>query len=121
MASLLVVDDDADVLEATCAVLKAAGHSVSGVPDALAALEIIESKAPIDLLMTDVVMPGLHGFGLARMALIRRPDLKILYVSGHSELKEADDAAQLGRMLCKPVKPDGLRREVDEALSGGTG
>ena len=81
MAALLLVDDDADVLDALASALASMGHTVARASGGLAALEIIDRQEPVDLLLTDVVMPGLHGFNLARMAILRRPDIRILYMS----------------------------------------
>lgn len=124
MASLLVVDDDADVLELICMALAAGGHTVKGVSGGLAALEILEDgSSHIDLLVTDVVMPGLHGFNLARMARLRHPDLKVLYMSGAADLaaSKRDEGPKFGKMLQKPIRPGDLCREVAEALAGRGG
>ena len=116
MASLLVVDDDADVLEPICAVLRGAGHNVEQASSVLAALEILE-RSRIDLLLTDVVMRGLNGFNLARMAVLRQAALKVLYYSGYSEFTiGADDGVKFGKLLHKPLLPDDLRHEVARAL-----
>jgi CheY-like chemotaxis protein len=116
MACLLVVDDDADVLEPVCAVLRGAGHKVEQASSGLAALEVLE-RARIDLLLTDVVMRGLNGFNLARMAVLRQAGLKVLYYSGYSEFTiGADNGVKFGKLLHKPLLPDDLRREVARAL-----
>ena len=77
MATVLIVDDDPDVLDAVCAVLRGAGHSVAAASGALAALGILD-RVGIDLLLTDVVMRGMSGFNLARRAVQRWPALKVL-------------------------------------------
>lgn len=118
MAALLLVDDDEDVLEALYNALKSMGHAVARAASGLAALEIIDRKEPLDLLLTDVVMPGLHGFNLARMAVLRRPDIRILYMSGYTEVEEItkDTGPRYGKLLEKPLRPDQLKVEIDEAL-----
>ena len=117
MASLLVVDDDADVLDVLCTVLRSAGYDVERASSGLAALTIIE-RQPIDLLLTDVVMRGLNGFNLARMAVLRRPAIRVLYCSGFSEFTIGEDEGQkFGKLLYKPLHPDELRREVAQALA----
>ena len=66
MASVLVVDDDADVLQAFGVVLSGGGHAVVSAASGLDALKVLDDRATqIDLLLTDVVMPGLHGFNLS--------------------------------------------------------
>jgi DNA-binding NtrC family response regulator len=118
LAALLLVDDDEDVLEALYNALKSMGHAVARAASGLAALEIIDRKEPLDLLLTDVVMPGLHGFNLARMAVLRRPDIRILYMSGYTEVEEItkDTGPRYGKLLEKPLRPDQLKVEIDEAL-----
>jgi CheY-like chemotaxis protein len=117
MASLLVVDDDPAVLEALYAVLVGMGHSVERASGGLPALDILEDK-PIDLLLPDVMMPGLHGFNLARMAVLRHPEIKVLYFTGYTEYTtERDEGQKFGKLLHKPLTPDELRREVEAALA----
>lgn len=120
MAALLVVDDDADVLDMLCAALTAMGHTVERACSGLAALDILDQGGRFDLLLTDIVMPGLHGFNLARMARLRHPALKVLYMSGHAETDQVlrDIAPKFGKLLHKPVRPDDLRSEVEQALAG---
>jgi DNA-binding NtrC family response regulator len=119
VSSLLVVDDDADVLKALCAVLAGAGHNVQHASSGLAALEILDRDKALDLLLTDIVMPGLHGFNLARMGRLRCPHLKVLYMSGFIDLETVvqDEGPRLGKLLSKPIRPQELKREVEEALA----
>jgi CheY-like chemotaxis protein len=119
MALVLVVDDDADVLEALCTSLEAMGHRVERAGSGLRALTVLDQAQNIDLLLTDVVMPGLHGFNLARMAVLRRPDLRVLYFTGNADMEvvQRDEGPKYGKMLHKPLGPDDLRREIEEALS----
>ena len=119
MASLLVVDDDADVLDALCAALASTGHTVERASSGLAALEVLDRTPGIELLLTDVVMRGLHGFNLARMAVMRRHDLRVLYFTGNAEMElvRQDTGPKYGKILHKPLRPDELRREVEAALS----
>ena len=118
MASLLVVDDDTEVLGAMCAILTAAGHDVLPAEGGLRALDILDAdKHALDLILTDIVMPGLHGFNLSRMARLRRPAIRVLYISGCTETTINDMGPKLGKMLQKPIRPDDLRRAVTEALA----
>lgn len=81
--TILLVDDDLDQLEKRRSRLESAGFSVIAVSHSGRALDVLDSDRPIDLLMTDVHMPGMpHGFSLARMAKARRPGLPIVYVDG---------------------------------------
>ena len=119
MARILVVDDDADVLDVLAAAIKSGGHSVVTAISGIKALNILDGDTPFDLMLTDVIMPGLNGFNLARMANLRRPGLKIMYLTGFHEEAAAmrDPGARLGKLLNKPIMPIQLRKEVDEALA----
>jgi len=119
LAALLLVDDEEDVLEALADALARIGHSVARASSGLAALAIVDRKEPLDLLLTDVVMPGLHGFNLARMVLLRRPDIRILYMSGYAEVDMVtkDTGPRYGKLLDKSLLPDQLKLEIEQALA----
>jgi CheY-like chemotaxis protein len=87
-----------------------------------AALEIVrQGEQPIDLLLTDVIMPGMSGRELADAACALRPGLKVLYCSGYSE----DAIVHQGRLdpgvqlLAKPFRRGELARRVREVLDAG--
>jgi signal transduction histidine kinase/DNA-binding response OmpR family regulator len=81
---ILVVEDSEDVRDYSVTILRELGYDVIGVPDAFSALTILREDRHIDLLFTDVVMPGKTGRMLADEALILRPDLKVLFTTGYS-------------------------------------
>jgi CheY-like chemotaxis protein len=118
MCNLILVDDDQGVLDLLKVFLRAGGHSVITANSGVPALDILDSDQPLDLMLTDVTMPGLNGFNLARMARIRRPGLKILYLSGGDENAQIarDQGDRLGKMLTKPIQSQELAREVEAAL-----
>jgi CheY-like chemotaxis protein len=118
MATVLVVDDDVDVLETLVAIVKSGGHRTVKAGSGTAALDILDGETDVDLMLTDIVMPGLNGFNLARMARMRRSDLKILYMTGFHEQSAAmrDTGERLGKLLLKPLRAADLRKEVDGAL-----
>jgi CheY-like chemotaxis protein len=102
MKRILVVDDDEVFREATAAVLRSTGYDVYLAPDFRLALEILESDKPIDLLLVDIVMPErVNGLALARMARLRRSDLKVIYLSGYD--LPGLEAEALGPIIRKPV------------------
>ena len=119
MAAILLVDDDDDVLTTLRVILERAGHAVATAGDGMRALDLLDEKRPFELLITDVVMPGLNGFNLSRMARSRRPAIKILYLTGFHEqaLAMRDPGERLGKLLTKPIFPDALEREVGAALA----
>jgi PAS domain S-box-containing protein len=82
-ATVLVVDDNADVLESTIAMIMTMGFKVLTAGDGITALNTLRRERRIDVLFTDVVMPrGLNGVELARHARMIRPDIKVLLASG---------------------------------------
>jgi CheY-like chemotaxis protein len=83
--NILLIDDDPVVLQQLTAELEAEGYHVTATASHTHALGIICSKKPIDILITDLVMPaGVNGFALARMARMERPDIKVIYITGYS-------------------------------------
>jgi len=118
--TVLLVEDQADVRGLAAAVLREAGYRVieaaSGA-EAIASLE--RDEGPIDLLLTDVVMPGMGGLALAERLRGMRPGMKVLYVSGHpSSLLALRDALEAGsKYLQKPFTPEELAATVREAMS----
>lgn len=112
---ILVVDDDEAFRDATAGILRSAGYEVSSAPGYRKALEILETDAPIDLLIVDIVMPeGVNGLALARMARLRRPHLSIIYISGY-DLPGVDQEA-LGPIIRKPVDDEQILEAVANTL-----
>jgi CheY-like chemotaxis protein len=100
--AILLVEDDAPFRAMMTALLTDAGYDVAGAADHRAALAVIEAGQRLDLLVTDVVMPrGVSGFTLARMVRLRRPKLKILYMTGYDI--PASVRPTIGPILRKPV------------------
>jgi CheY-like chemotaxis protein len=115
-AHILLVDDDPAFREAGKRVLGSAGFDVICAEDFRLVLEVLEGSQPVDLLLTDIVMPQrVNGLALARMARMRRPALKILYLTGY-DLPGAEKEA-LGTVLRKPIENDLLLAEVERALA----
>jgi CheY-like chemotaxis protein len=109
--TVLVVDDDPDVRDYAISVLEDFGYRVLAAADGEAALSVLENDGAVDLLFTDVVMPGLNGFEVARRAVARSPRLKVLFASGY-----ATDLTPAGRLLKKPYRPQQLTSEVAALL-----
>ncbi|WP_289851939.1 response regulator [Rhizobium sp. SSA_523] len=113
--TVLVVEDDDAVRDITVNILADLGYKVLKARDADSGLAIIESGAHIDLLFTDVVMPGrLKSSDLARKAKERRPDLEVLFTSGYTE----NSIVHGGRLdpgvnlLSKPYTRETLARRI---------
>jgi PAS domain S-box-containing protein len=120
---ILVVEDDALVREHARAVLAALGYDVICAADARAALDILTEREDIDLLFTDVVMPGgIDGGELARRAQQLRPELPTLFTSGYAQggrLQSIIDRPG-AQLLNKPYRRDELARKIRSALSGAS-
>jgi PAS domain S-box-containing protein len=113
-AVILFVDDDPLIAMSTTEMLEDLGHHVIGASSGLHALDIIRSEQPLDLMMTDHVMPGMTGIELAAASRKLRPSLPILLATGYAELP---DGAQLELpRLAKPYHQDQLRDRLDQLL-----
>jgi signal transduction histidine kinase/ActR/RegA family two-component response regulator len=117
-AHILVVDDDTDVRWIIAQDLEALGCIVTEAESGPAALAILERNAPCDLMVTDLVMPGLSGLDTLRLAQRNRPDLKVLFTSGYADLSRFGDKLRNHPLLRKPFKPETLAEAVQTALHG---
>ena len=117
--SILLVEDDAEVLQVLAATLEDLGYRVLTAANGKAALDLFAEKGEgIDLLVTDLIMPGLGGKALGRAIRDRRPGLPILYMTGYAfdvatqELEEEQGAA----LLQKPFALDHFTGVVRKLL-----
>jgi PAS domain S-box-containing protein len=121
--TVLVVEDDTLVRKYVMTQLQGLGYATLEAANGTEALDIIEIGGKIDLLFTDVIMPGsMNGPDLVQRAQLRRPDIKILYTSGYSENAIVHngrlDAGVL--LLSKPYRRIELARMLRTALDGVT-
>lgn len=119
-ATILVVEDEEDVRALARDVLEMNGYAVLEALDVADATRLAETHpGPIHLLITDVVMPGASGPELARRLRARRPDLRVLCMSGYPESAEGRVEGEAGwnAWLQKPFTPDGLMRKVRDCLT----
>jgi two-component system, cell cycle sensor histidine kinase and response regulator CckA len=117
--TLLVVEDEPSLRRLTCEILESQGYTVIDAASAAQALALVaEHQGPLDLMITDVIMPGLSGRQLAERVTERRPGMPVLYMSGYT----ADVIAHHGvldpdiMLLEKPFTPDALLERVQDAL-----
>jgi len=111
---ILLVDDDPTWRYAAAKSLVEAGYNVVSASDYMGALDQVGSKPPIDILVTDIVMPnGMNGFALARMARLRQRDLKVIYMTGY----EVPTHEAVGKVIRKPIDPAELIAEVKACLA----
>ena len=115
-AHILVVDDDPDVRWIIAQDLQEIGYVVTEADSGRAALAILEQDAPCDLMVADLVMPGLSGLDTMRLARRTRPDLKVLFASGYADLSRFGSNLSSHTLLKKPFKAETLAEAVQTAL-----
>ncbi len=118
----LLVEDSAMVRDLASAALRDAGYTVLSATGGSEALRAVaEHAGPIDLLVTDVVLPEMSGVKLAESLLRARPGMAVIYMSGYTDETIADHGVETARMafLAKPFTMDTLLRKVREVLDGG--
>ena len=119
LETILVVDDEDDVRSSTCGILSALGYDVLEAADAAAAVAIIESGRQIDLVFTDVIMPGpVSSLQLGEIVRERLPGTQILYTSGYAEgvLAHEGKLDASVHLLQKPYHPDALSARIRHLL-----
>jgi len=116
---ILVVEDKADVRRLATRILTRLGYDVTEAADGKAALRSLATGTKVDLLFTDVVLPGtLSGADLAKEAQARHPGLKVLYTSGYANntVLQGDLSRDGIRLIEKPFAKESLARMVRHAL-----
>jgi len=117
--TILVLEDDPDVRELTVLQLKSLGYNVVQAHDGQSALDVIQEEENIDLLLSDVVLPGgLRGPEVAQKARENKPDLSVLFMSGYTQ-NALDSHAELGEtalLLNKPFRKKELAEKIREAI-----
>ena len=115
--SILLVDDDETLRRLLQRVLTEKGFHVIEAADGAQALEVASAYSqPIDLLLTDVIMPKLNGAALAERLLGERPGLKVLFISGYAERQLLLAKYPESVLLQKPFTPDALLAAVRHLL-----
>ena len=117
--TILLVEDEDGVRTLASKILENTGYRVIAAANGDQALRMLDGmQDPLHLLLTDVIMPGMSGAKLAEEALAARPDLKVLFVSGHSDdvLTHHGELDPETNFLEKPFTPDGLANKVREVL-----
>ncbi|MGE4291996.1 MAG: sigma-54-dependent transcriptional regulator [Desulfovibrio sp.] len=116
-AHILIVDDEAIARENLELVLTKEGHATVAAENAEAALRELD-RSEYDLLITDLMLPGLDGIGLLERARAMQPALQVIVVTGHATVPTAVRAMQKGAhsYIAKPLNLDELRLQVRKAL-----
>jgi CheY-like chemotaxis protein len=114
--SILIVDDDPDVRELTVAALGNLGYAVTAAESGRAALDLLDGRARVDLMLIDYAMPELTGVDTVRLARAKRPDLRILFMTGYADTAELIAEASRDALLKKPFSLAELAAAIETAL-----
>jgi CheY-like chemotaxis protein len=120
---VLVVEDNAKLRDVVTRQLTSLGFGVMEAETSRAALDLLDAHGPVDLLFTDVVLPGdMDGCELAREVAVRYPQTKILLTSGFpgASLAAEDKLAINARLLSKPYRKRDLAEAIRAVLAGTT-
>lgn len=117
MAKILIAEDEVSVQAFVERALKHCGHEPRAVGDGLAALAALQDES-FDLLLTDIVMPGLDGIALALKASKEYPDMKILLMTGFAEEQRRAHnlEALIHRVISKPFTLEQICAAVEDEL-----
>ncbi len=119
MANILLAEDDASTRRFLTSALQKAGHSITACADGLEALTVLEEKGgTFQLLLTDIVMPGIDGIELSSRAGALFPALKVMFITGFAAmaLGKAEGAQGHMRIVSKPFHLGALTSEIEEML-----
>ena len=116
---ILLVDDEQSVRAIVVKILRRANYDVLEAEDGAAALRISDSHAgEIDLLISDMYMPGLRGPEVAKALLPKRPGLRVLFMSGYADQDSRSGVPLGANFLNKPFSGKELTAAVEAALDG---
>jgi CheY-like chemotaxis protein len=121
--TVLVVEDEPDVLNTTAVMLRSLGYSVLEAADGPAALAALQRTGQVDVLFTDVVLPkGMSGRDLARVAQAHQPHLKIIYTSGYdgNEVVHGGVLEEGATLVPKPYSKQELLTAIESVMRNGT-
>lgn len=116
-ATVLVVEDEPALRELCCRVLTEVGYSVAGAADAREAIAWLSRATRLDLLVSDIVMPGLSGVELAERVRLAFPAVQVLFMSGYSPDQTRIAAIEGATLLQKPFGPANLRQAAESQLA----
>ncbi len=119
METVLVVDDETQVRALARDILLGAGYQVIEAEDGEHALRLAEEhQGPIHVLLTDVMMPGVNGKELADLLIGKRPDIKLIFMSGRAAevISDAGVLIPVDAFLAKPFTVERLLNKVRERL-----
>ncbi len=120
MANILLAEDDSAMANFITLALERAGHSVTHFDNGIDALEKASNSGDdFDLLLTDIVMPGIDGIELAKKITEKLPEIKIMFITGFAAMAvKHDNDADISKekLLPKPFHLNDLVKQVEEIL-----
>lgn len=119
MAKILIVDDDQAMLDFLSKALTKSGHDVTTKDNGKDALNILQSDQEFDLILSDVIMPGIDGIELSKEAAKLLPKLKIMFITGFSAVALGDkNPKKTGKtVITKPFHLSELVAQVEKILT----
>lgn len=121
MAKILLAEDDQSMMHFLIVALERAGHSIEACEDGLQAIEALDKNTGYDLLLTDIVMPGMDGIELAQKAQVIQPDIKVMFITGFAAMAikadDKDNAPDASQVLSKPFHLNDLVQQVEDLLA----
>jgi DNA-binding response OmpR family regulator len=119
LETVLLVEDEGSLRSVVGNTLRAKGYAVLDAPDSNTAIELAQSfESPIDLLLTDVILPGISGRDMAALLQISRPSMKVIYMSGYTDEFIAEHGIMDPQivLLEKPFRMSALLQNIREVL-----
>lgn len=119
MIRILLAEDDEAMRAHLMRALERSGYAVVGVGDGIDALDLVQRGERYDLLLTDIVMPGMDGIELAQKVSVIAPDTRVMFITGFSAVTlRAGEALPQAKVLSKPFHLRDLVLEVDRMFEG---
>jgi DNA-binding NtrC family response regulator len=118
-AHIVIIEDDEGNRKVYTRCLSKEGHRVAAFPEAPAALDYLREHRDVVLVVTDLMLPGMDGFGVLRVARQIDPDLGVLMITGHASVESAVEAMKLGadHYLKKPVDLEEFRIQTASIIN----
>jgi DNA-binding response OmpR family regulator len=117
LRTILLVDDDLELRDVVVAILTEPGYTVLTASDGYEALRTLVDRS-VDLLITDVKMPGISGFELARQAKLMRPNMHVIYLSGQASGLDRKGPTY-GVLVHKPLRAGELLEIIEREMGVG--
>lgn len=116
MAKILIAEDDASMRNFIAMALEKDGHEATQCADGVAAFAKIESGDSYDILLADIIMPGMDGIELSKRATAIDPALKVMFITGFAGIAQ-DKTDQDRKVISKPFHLNDLVTQVNELLA----